>query len=68
MNARKPDIIELAHVSFALVILGNDWSVRNTKTICEFGFASTLFGISSQHSDSDSQLGANRRKTKVNLG
>jgi len=38
------------------------------ETIGEFRIALALVGILSGHGDSDSQLGANRRKKKVNVG
>ena len=68
MNPRKPDVVELAHISFPLVIGAYDWSVRKPKIMFGFGFAQAVFEFSAQHDDSDSQLGANQRKTKVNLG
>jgi hypothetical protein len=56
MNPRKPDIIELADISPLLAILGGEWSIRNAKTICEFGFLPVPFGIFSRHGDLISNL------------
>ena len=69
MNPREPDAVaELAHEFLLLLIRLDNRIARNMETIREFRFVLGLFGIFSRHGDSDSQLGANRPKKKVNVG
>jgi diacylglycerol kinase (ATP) len=65
LNLREPD--PLAELFLLLIIRGENWFARNTETIRKFRFALALVGIFPRHADSDSQLGANQRTTKVNL-
>src|SRR6266487_72024 len=66
MNPWKPDV--LAELYLLLIIRTDNRLARNTETIREFRFAHALVGIFPRHRHSDSQLGANWRRTKVNLG
>src|SRR6266487_2812636 len=69
MNPREPaPLAELANNSFLLIIRVNNRFARNTETTREFRFGLALGWIFTRHGDSDSQLGASQRKTKVNLG
>lgn len=69
MNPRQADAVaELTHNFLLLIIRADNRFAQNAEIIREFRFALVLVGIFPRHSDSDSQLGANRRRTKVNLG
>jgi hypothetical protein len=65
MNSREPDPV--AELVLLLIIRADNGFARNMETIGEFRFALALVGILSGHGDSDSELGANQRRTKVNL-
>src|SRR6266508_1215813 len=68
-NPREPDpLAELACTFLPLIIRGDNRFARNTETIRKFRFGLALVGIFPRHGDSASQLGANQRRTKVNLG
>ena len=69
MNPRQADAVaELTHNFLLLIIRADNRFAQNAEIIREFRFALVLVGIFRRHSDSDSQLGANQRRTKVNLG
>src|SRR6266487_2998580 len=68
-NPREPDpLAELAYTFLPLIIRGDNRLARNMETTREFRFGLALVGIFTRHGASDSQLGANQRRTKVNLG
>ena len=68
MRAQNANIVKLGRRVLPLAAGANNRPGRNAKTIRELGFALALFRTFSRHSDFDSQLAVNRRKTKVNLG
>ena len=69
MNPRQADAVAVFTDKFLLLIIcADNRFAQNAEIIREFRFALVLIGIFPRHSDSDFQLGANPRRTKVNLG